>query len=169
MEWRAGIRLAETWIDSRVDQPFAKAAAGPGVFAERASNYTVGAGPHFGVGLDRKDPQSGLSFVMKLDIANTFTRVRQLFSASTTTLTPAGRPERGVYTQNFWQQVPILNYQVGLGWQPPRYPNVKLFAGYVYEFWWQVASNSNITPNNPGGTRGFFDNQGVVLQVGVNF
>jgi hypothetical protein len=168
MEWRAGIRLAESWIDSRVDQSFAQAAAGQGVFIAGNSNYTVGTGPHFGVQLDRIFPASGLQFVAMLDIANTFTRVRQLFSASTTTLSPAGQPMRGEFTQNFWQQVPILNYQVGLGWQPPQYPNFKLFVGYVYEFWWQVASNSNITVNN-GGTRGFFDNQGVVLQAGVNW
>ena len=129
----------------------------------------MGTGPHFGVELDRKFPQWGLSFVTKLDIANTFTRERQLFSAATTTLTSAGVPERGVFTQNFWQQVPILNYQVGLGWQPPRYPNVKVFVGYVYEFWWQVASNSNITTLNDGGTRGSFDNQGVVFQAGVRW
>jgi hypothetical protein len=168
MEWRAGIRLAETWIDSRVDEPFARAAAGSGVYAAGFNNYTVGAGPHFGVGLDRKDPKSGLSFVVKLDIANTFTRVKSRFFASTTALTPSGQPVRGSFSQDFWQQVPILNYQVGLGWQPPQYPNVRVFVGYVYEFWWQVASNTNLTPLN-GGTRGFFDNQGVVLQAGLNW
>jgi hypothetical protein len=164
MQWRAGIRLAETWIDSQALEPFERAAAGNGVVAQQFSNYTVGAGPHFGLELDRKFPESGLAFVMKLDIANTFTRVRQLFSASTATSIPAGMAERGVFTQNFWQQVPILNYQVGLGWQPPRYPSVKFFVGYVYEFWWQVATNSNAE-----APRGFFDNQGVVFQAGVNW
>jgi hypothetical protein len=168
MEWRGGIRLAETWVVNRVDKPFAQAAGTNGVFAASDSNYTVGAGPHFGVELDRKVPQSGLSFVMKLDIANTFTRVRQRYSATTTTLTPAGVPAHGHYTENFWQQVPILNYQVGLGWQPPPYPNVKFFVGYVYEFWWQVASNSNVSIFNQG-PRGAFDNQGVVFQAGVNW
>jgi hypothetical protein len=168
MTWRAGVRLANSWIDSRVDQSFAEAASGKGVFIAGASNYTVGAGPHFGLELDRRFPKSGLALVMKLDIANTFTRERQLFAAATTTLTPAGVPERGVFTQNFWQQVPILNYQVGLGWQPPGYPNAQFFVGYLYEFWWQVGSNSNITVNN-GGTRAFFDNQGVVLQAVVKF
>src|SRR5262249_48125466 len=132
MEWRAGIRLAETWVVNRVDKPFAQAAGTNGVFAASDSNYTVGAGPHFGVELDRKVPQSGLSFVLKLDIANTFTRVRQRYSATTTPLTPAGVPAHGHYTENFWQQVPSLNYQVGLGWQPPRYPFAKVFVGYVY-------------------------------------
>jgi hypothetical protein len=163
IEWRAGIRLAETWIDSQA-QESALASAGTRVFAQRTSNYTVGAGPHFGVELDRKFAESGLSLVGRLDIANTFTRVRQLFSASTAPSSPAGVPDRGAFTQNFWQQVPILNYQVGLGWQPPRYPNVKFFVGYVYEFWWQVTTNSNTQ-----APHGFFDNQGVVFQAGVNW
>ncbi len=80
----------------------------------------------------------------------------------------AGVPARGVFTQNFWQQVPILNFQVGLGWQPPTNPNVQLYMGYLYEFWWQIASNSNITPIN-GGTRGSFDNQGIVFQGQVKW
>jgi len=166
MEWRAGIRLAETWIHNRVNQPFATAAATNGVFVSGDQNYTVGAGPHFGVELDRKFPQWGLSFVNKLDIANTFTRERQQFNALTTTLTPAGVPGRGSYLQNFWQQVPILNYQVGMGWQPPSYPNFKVFVGYIYEFWWQVSANSNITVGHNGGSRGNFDNQGLVFQAG---
>jgi hypothetical protein len=164
MEWRAGIRLAETWTDTRVDQSFAQAAAGRGVFIAGASNYTVGTGPHFGVELDRKFPRSGLSLVTRLDIANTFTRERQLFAAATTNLTTTGTPERGVFTQNFWQQVPILNYQVGMGWQPPSYPYVRVFVGYVYEIWWQFATNSNTQT-----THGSFDNQGVVFQAGVNW
>jgi hypothetical protein len=166
MEWRAGIRLAETWIDTQVNQSLAGAAAGTGVLAERTSNYTVGAGPHFGLQLDRKFPDSGLLFVARIDIADTFTRVRQLFSA--TTLAPSGGTARGEWTENFWQQVPILNYQVGLGWQPPRNPNISLYVGYLYEFWWQVASNSNLVPT-AGGPRGFFDNQGVVFQAQVKF
>ena len=125
----------------------------------------MGAGPHFGLVLDRKVPPSGLSFIAKFDIADTFTRERQLFSAHDHDV--AGVPER-VYTQNFWQQVPILNYQVGLGWQPPRNPNISLYVGYIYEYWWQIGSNSNITPFN-GGTRAAFDNQGIVFQAKVAF
>jgi hypothetical protein len=166
LEWRVGVRLAETWINSQAVQPSARAATG--VVEQQVSNYTVGAGPHFGIEVDRKVPETGLMFVMRLDIANTFTRERQLFSATTTALSSTGQPLRGTFNQNFWQQVPILNYQVGLGWQPPSYPNVKLFVGYVYEFWWQIGSNSNLTPAM-GGTRASFDNQGIVFQGGVNW
>jgi hypothetical protein len=167
MEWRAGVRLAETWITTQAIQPFDRVAPG-GVFEQTSSNYTVGAGPHFALVIDRKFPASGLSAVMKLDFANTFTRERQLFTASLATLTASGAPERAIFMQNFWQQVPILNYQVGLGYQPPQYPNIKFFLGYVYEFWWQIASNTNIGSDN-GGTRGFFGNQGIVFQGGINW
>jgi hypothetical protein len=61
-----------------------------------------------------------------------------------------------------------LNFQVGLGWQPPRYPNVHLYMGYVYEFWWQVATNS-LFNHTPTSKFGFFDNQGMVLQAAVDF
>jgi hypothetical protein len=172
MEWRAGIRLAESWTAVLVDKPFAQAASTNGVFIQGDSNYTVGAGPHFGAELDRRDLRTGLSFVMKVDIADTFTRIRQLFAASTTTLMPSGAPLRGVFAQSFWNQVPILNYQIGVGWRPPSYPNVKFFVGYVYEYWWQIASNMNFV--NPfttltGATRGAMDNQGIVFQAGVNW
>jgi hypothetical protein len=160
LTWRGGIRLAETWITNRVDQPFARAGATHGLFIAGDSNYTVGAGPHFGIQVQRTARPSGLSFIMRLDIADTFTRVHQLFDASSTTLTPAGLPARGVATQRFWQQVPILNYQVGLGWDPPQYPQIHFYTGYVYEYWWQVAFQSNTEV-----TKGNFDNQGVVFQV----
>ena len=62
----------------------------------------------------------------------------------------------------------ILNFQVGLGYQPPGHPNVHLFVGYVNEFWWQVATNSTLE-GSPQSKFGFFDNQGVVLQAAVDF
>ena len=115
---------------------------------------------------NRKDLPSGLSFIAKIDIADTFARDRQLFAASTTTLTAAGVPERGAYTQNFWSQIPILNYQVGMGWQPPANPNIALYVGYVYEFWFQYASNMEYTNSytTQGATRGSMSNQGLVFR-----
>jgi len=168
MKWRVGVRTAYTWFDTSVSEPFSVAAAGNGVYAARTLNYTVGAGPHFGIQIDHKWNETGLSFVSRLDIADTFSRVRQRFSVATTTLTPAGKPSKGEALEHFWQIVPILNFQVGVGWQPPRYPNVHLFMGYLYEFWWQVGTNSN-EEGTPQGKFGFFDNQGVVLQAGVDF
>jgi hypothetical protein len=164
LKWRGGVRLAERWYHTQVFKPFAKAAASNGVFAEHVSNYVLGAGPHFGVEVNRRALPSGVTFLTRLDIADTFTRIRQLYSATTTALSPGGYPARGAATSNFWQQVPILNFQVGLGWQPPSHPNVRFYAGYLYEFWWQT-----MTRSSPETTFGSLSNQGVVLQVEMNW
>ena len=95
-----------------------------------------------------------------------------MFAFSSTTLNPDGTPVRGAFGQTFWNQVPILNFQVGAGWKPPQYPNIKFYVGYVYEFWFQMASNMTYTDpftTLTGATRGAMDNQGIVLQVGVNY
>ena len=106
-----GSRTAFTWFDTTVSEPFKVAAAGNGVYAARTVNYTVGAGPHFGVALDYNFAQPGLSFLTNLDIADTFTCIRQRFSTATTTLTPAGRPAKGEFQESFfWNEVPILNF-----------------------------------------------------------
>ena len=118
----------------------------------------------FGVAIDHKFEQTGLSFVSSLDITDTFSRVRQRFSVATTSSTPAGRPSRGVLLDRFWSAVPILNFQVGLGYQPPNHPNIHLYAGYLYEFWWQVGTESNTARSHL-----FFDNQGVTLSAAVDF
>jgi hypothetical protein len=171
LEWRAGIRVEETWTRVLVDKGFAAAAATNRVFMQGSNNYTVGAGPHFGVELNRKDLPTGLTFVARIDIADAFSRVMQGFQASTTTLFPNGTPQRGAFTQNFYSQIPILNWQVGMGWQPPSHPNVKFYVGYIYEFWWQFASNMNFLDpyTQQGGTRGNMNNQGIVFQAQWNW
>jgi hypothetical protein len=172
LDWRAGIRLANSWTDVLVDKPFAEAAATNGVFIQGTNNFTIGAGPHFGAQVERLDPRTGITFVAKIDIADTFSRLRQMFAASTTTLTPSGQPVRGAFGQNFWNQIAILNYQIGMGWKPPWNPNISLFAGYVYEVWFQAASNMtfvNPFTTSQGASRGYFDNQGIVLQVGWKY
>ena len=83
-------------------------------------------------------------------------------------MTATGQLSRGELLDRFWSEIPILNFQVGLGYQPPGHPNVHLFVGYVYEFWWQVATNSTLE-GSPQSKFGFFDNQGVVLNVAVDF
>ncbi|MGO9599749.1 MAG: hypothetical protein ACLP7Q_17305 [Isosphaeraceae bacterium] len=54
------------------------------------------------------------------------------------------------------------------GLATPRYPNVHLFMRYLYEFWRQVGINSNLE-GTPQGRFGFFDNQGLVIQAGLDF
>jgi hypothetical protein len=172
LEWRAGIRLANSWTDNLVDKPFGMAAMSNHVFIQGDNNFQIGAGPHFGVQAERLDPETGIFLVTKFDIADTFSRIRHMFAFSSTDLNPDGSPVRGAFGQTFWNQVAILNFQVGAGWKPPQYPNVKFYVGYVYEFWFQMASNMTYTDpitTLTGATRGAMNNQGIVLQVGVNY
>jgi hypothetical protein len=166
MQGRVGMRLAYADIDSQFFESFAKAAAGNGVLAARQRTTTESIGPHFRVELDRRFGESGFSFVNKLDYAATFGRLHQTWAAST--INPSGRPDRGILHRNPFQNIPILNYQVGLGWQPPRYPNVRFFVGYVYEAWWNTETNANAN-GGLGAGKGMFTDQGVVFQLGVNF
>jgi hypothetical protein len=121
MRWRAGFRIAESFTTTSFFQPFAQAAAGSGVVAAQQSNALFGFGPHFAVEIERAFGQSGFSFVGKVDIADTYTIIRQRFSARTTTPIAPGVADGGVMIDRFENQVIILNVQVGLAWQPPAY------------------------------------------------
>jgi hypothetical protein len=169
MKWRAGVRGAYTYIATRVEEPFDRAAAGTGVVAARQTSTSLGAGPYYGVELDRRLAQTGFTFVTRFDAADVFSRFRQRIGAATTTLTPTGQPTRGFGSGDFWNIVPIVNAQIGLGWQPPRYPNASLYVGYVFEYWWNALSNSNTHVQTHQGDHGEFFNQGVVFQAGVNY
>ena len=91
--------MAFTWCDTTISEPFDVAAAGSGIFAAGTVNFTVGAGPHFGIQVAHNFTQPGLSFLSNLDIAETFTRIKQVFSTATTTLTPTGLSVRGQFKE----------------------------------------------------------------------
>jgi hypothetical protein len=168
MMWRLGTRLAYADIRSQFFGPFAAAAAGNGVRAALQNTSTRGLGPHFGVVLDRRIGQNGLAFISKIDYALVFSQERQTFGAATTAMLPSGGRDFGILRSNFYQLISILNFQVGLGYQPPQYPNVRVFAGYVLEAWYSTETNSNAS-GGLGAGRGMFTDQGVALQLGINF
>ncbi len=163
MKWRAGVRQAETYIRTQSNQSLAQATAGQGILYANSNTSTVGAGIHFTVELERKFPSAGFSFINKFDVGDTFSRLHQNFSALTTTTNSAGQPEGGVVKESVFMQLPMLNWQVGLGWQPPGHPNLSFFVGYTLEAWWNVERRTGTTSN------GNFTTQGVVLQGGWNF
>jgi hypothetical protein len=164
MQWFVGLRLAYTDTDNHLNEPIAQAAAGRGIFAAIQDSSTQGMGPHWGFGLDRKIGQSGLSFVTNLDDAYVFSRLNQTFGAATTALLPNGKHDSGILVQKgIHTQNPVLTWRVGLSYQPPRYPRSRLFLGYLYQAWWASTENVN------GASRGMFEDQGVVLQGGINF
>jgi hypothetical protein len=163
MKWRAGVRVSETFTTTTVNESFAQAAAGSGILAAQQSNATLGVGPHFAVEFERSFSQSGFAFVGMVDISDSYTVIRQRFSAVTTTVTPSGALDSGVQIDRFENQVIVLTAQVGLAWQPPRYPNSRLFLGYVDQTWWNVMANENLL------SQGQFEYQGVFLRASWNY
>jgi hypothetical protein len=163
MRWRAGMRIAESFTTTSFSQPFAQAAAGSGVIAAQQSNATLGFGPHFAVELEHAFARSGFSLVGKVDIADTYTTIRQRYSAVTTTPIAPGIADSGVLIDRFTNQIPILTVQIGLAWQPANYPNTRLYLGYLDQTWWNVMHNPNIL------SLGQFDYQGVFLRASWNY
>jgi hypothetical protein len=164
MKVRFGVRYFYTYFDSQAYESFAEAAAGTGVFNSRTTNSYVGIGPHTALELGRRLGW-GLAAVSQLDASIAPGRVRHGFFASSTTPGPDGKPQTSELFVASSQDVPTMHVHAGLSWQPPAYPNVYLFAGYEFEYWWNVGRLSNTFPLQFGE---FFD-QGYVLRVAINF
>jgi hypothetical protein len=163
MKWRFGLRWADAFFDSRADEPFAAAAAGSGIFQTRVSNNFWGIGPHLALELAKRFKGTGLALTGWADGATLLGRIRQNFFEESTTPGPNGQLLAGNTRQSVSQDVPIINSFIGFSWQPPNYPNVRLYAGYEYEYWWNVGRNSGTR------SRGELSDQGVLLRAGINF
>jgi hypothetical protein len=165
MRWRFGMRWADIYFNSQADEPFAAAAAGMGVFEFKTSNNFWGVGPHAGVELARRFEPWGLAVVGSIDGATLLGRVRQNFSEVSTTIGPNGRLMAGNTRETRSQSVPALNNFIGVGWQPPRYPNTRFLVGYQYEYWWNIGRNSTASSN----PRGELSDQGILLRAEFNY
>jgi hypothetical protein len=163
MKWRFGLRWADVFFDSQAVEPFAAAAAASGIFETKSSNNFWGIGPHAGLELDERIGCSGLSLVGSIDAATLLGRLRQNFFEGSTTLGSNGQLLAGNAHQSVSQDVPILSAFLGLRWQPPAYPNVHVYAGYEYEYWWNVGRNSETA------SRGELSDQGILLRAALNF
>jgi Legionella pneumophila major outer membrane protein precursor len=160
MSWRAGLRYANIYFDSTLNQPFDQAAAGSGILSQHNSNSYWGIGPHAGWEVARRFDPYNLAFLIRLDGAMLIGRIKQDYS------------ETGVDGTNAQthlsssQAVPMLNGQVGARWQPR--PGLSVFAGYLYEYWWNVgrlsAQGQTLTP-----PRGELADQGIFLRAEWNF
>jgi hypothetical protein len=162
-KWHFGLRAVGTYFDARSDEPFAEAAAGSGVFERKTSNNFWGFGPHMGLELTRRLEGSGFAFVGRVDGATILGRVRQNFFEASTTPGPNGQLLAANTRQSVSQDVPILNAFVGFSWQPPSYAYLLLYAGYEYEYWWNIGRNSDTQ------SRGELSDQGIVLRAEFNF
>jgi hypothetical protein len=163
LKWRFGLRAVGTYFDARCDEPFDEAAAGSGVFERKTSNNFWGLGPHMALELTRRLQGSGLSFVGRVDGATILGRIRQNFFEESTTPGPNGQFLAGNTRQSVSQDVPIINVFAGFSWQPPGYEYFRLYAGYEYEYWWNIGRDSSTL------SRGELSDQGIVLGAEFNF
>ncbi|HEV3342878.1 MAG TPA: hypothetical protein VG125_21070, partial [Pirellulales bacterium] len=97
LKFRGGLRFAQTSFSTRLDESFAEAAAGSGVFSQTQSNRSGGGGSHFGFELDRRFPGRGLTLVSQADVSDLFMRTTQTAVANLTTVTPAGGFDAGSF------------------------------------------------------------------------
>jgi hypothetical protein len=163
MKWFLGGRLTYFYYDATAREALAEAATGSGVFATGSSNSYVGFGPHFGLELARKLAESGLAVVGRTDMAIHLGRIRQGFFEQSTLADASGRPPAGETRESSSQAVPMINTQLGMSWRPPAWRDVSFFAGYEYEYWWNVGRLSK------GLSRGELSDQGVALRMEFNF
>jgi hypothetical protein len=164
MQWRFGLRWASIYYDANSLEPFDVAAAGSGIFSARTTDRFVGFGPHWGLELARQLDWQGFSVAGWIDGWISLGRIRQGFFEESTTLAPNGLPLGAISQVSSSQAVPSLNVQIGVGYQPPAYPNLEFFLGYQYEYWWNVGRLS-ITPNS----RGELSDQGITLRAAFNY
>jgi hypothetical protein len=162
MKWRFGLRLNYIYFDALASGPTGEVGGGSTAFAARDTDHYVGFGPHSGLTLGRRLGDTGLSLVGQVDGALELGRIRQGFFKEGTDV--SGRAVAGQSHASSSQAVPMLNAQLGVGWQPQGYQNLRFFLGYQYEYWWN-AGRLSISPNS----RGELSAQGVLLKAEFNF
>ncbi len=157
MRFRVGVRYVYVYFDSQANEPFAEAAVGSTLFSQRTTNSFVGLGAASALQVSRKLDFWGLRATGLLDFAEPLGRVRQgFFYSSTTSIN--GHPQSANTFVSSSMAAPILTTQLGLDWQPPNYPALRMFAGWQFEYWWDVG---RLLPFN---TLGYFFINGIVLR-----
>ena len=158
MKWRLGLRGSDVYFDSRVDEPFAAAAGGSGVFERRETNNYWGLGPHGSLELERRLTNWGLTIVGRLEGSILLGRVDQGFFETSTTHGGGRVPHRPDARINA-MAVPELEGTLGLAFRPAACPALRLYAGYEYEHWWDVGRMPST------GSLGEVYDQGVLLRA----
>jgi hypothetical protein len=157
-----GVRYLNDYWSSQADEPFAEAAAGTTIYHQRTTNSNWVVGPNFAVDLRRPLNLWGLEFLGFVNISEGWGRVRQTYSALSTT-SAFGVPQGGGASQGTSDAVPVFTGRLGLNWQPPAYPNLHFFTGGQLDYWWNTGRMGNIT------TLGYFFDSGVLLRGEWNF
>jgi hypothetical protein len=158
--WRIGARLSDIYFDSTIQGTN---------FAQQASNYFLGAGPHFRLDAVRSlELIHGLSLFGRLDGAVMIGQIKQDFREWATL--PDGTTVVSAAFPRHTQTVPNLNVQAGLSYVLPIYTNVKFTTGYQFEAYWYLGQFGLVPPgNNLSGSRGELYSHGWFLRGQVDF
>jgi hypothetical protein len=149
LNWRAGIRFAAFYYDSR--------ALGL-VMGERVSDNFIGAGPHLGFEVARHLEIPGLSVFAGLDGAGLIGHLHQAYEV---TFTDGVNSIGGATNQSTTQFVPVLRFEVGLNWAPPGNDCYHFSVGYQFEQWWYLGQLND--------ARAQLTDQGVFFRTEFNF
>jgi hypothetical protein len=163
MKWRFGLRGADVYFDSQVDESVTAAAAGSGVFERKDTNNFWGIGPHTALEIERRLTQSGLMVIGRLDGSILLGRASEGFFETSTTRGGGGEFLTGQSLVSNGTAAPQIEGNIGLGWRPPSCPTLRVFAGYEYEHWWAIAH----VPQT--GSVGEIYDQGVLFRVDFNY
>jgi hypothetical protein len=156
MRWHIGLRFANVFFDDRLSQPFALA-AGDGVIEQRFSDHFYGFGPVFGLQLSGNLHEQMLSWLIRVEGSWVFGRISQSYSQFGPAVDAGGSPLGFRAPFSTSQDAPNLNVQAGLCCRPR--PGLDLFAGYQFEYWWEVGRLGGVD------SRGEFYDQGIVLRA----
>jgi Legionella pneumophila major outer membrane protein precursor len=163
MKWWVGVQLTYIYFDSLASQSAATAAAGSGILSEHETNSYVGGGPNVGLEVSRNVCWECLSLLGRMNLYDNIGRIKQSFFADSLALGLVGTPFTGDGILSSSQAVPEAQGQLGIAWQPAEYSNLRVFAGYEIDYWWNVGRFSLTT------SRAQMYYQGVMLQAQVNF
>jgi hypothetical protein len=150
---RVGVRAGTAFFDSN------QSATGD---IQYDSNNFYGAGPHGRIDLYRQlGFLPGLSLFGRADGAVLVGETQQRFSEQLTAAD--GTLTSGNFNKRRTTSVPIINFQAGLSYTPPRLNNWHFTAGYIFEEWLDVGS----IQHDP--SHGRFNLNGVFTRLTVDF
>ncbi len=164
MRWKAGVRFASVFFDSRaltdpLSPPFGN------TLEARTSNFFLGAGPHAGLEMIAKTETPGLSLYVGLAGALVVGRISQSFEQLE--VPPSADPSQrdrvigAAAIQRDTHTVPVLNLEAGIRWTPGDPQRLRFSLGYQYEYWWYVGQ--------VGDSRAELRDQGVFCRCECNF
>jgi hypothetical protein len=169
MQWWAGGRFANIYFDSTQATSPPLAAAGTGAAFRHVTNRFTGFGPHAGLELAYFLYGRQLALLGRFEAADLLGRIRQSYAETTTTIGPNGLPVGGGNGYSSSQDVPMIDVQIGLRWQPN--PGIELFVGYQYEHFWNAGRESTIpvTTTATSGTNAEVYDHAIVFRLTCNF